>query len=226
MEGRKWRDYESHSRLISGEPDAPPCPDEKLPPGWRISEINGEMYYYNRRTGKRQYNHPNNCNKEESELPPSDEPRDPERSLPSPIPEEQLSGLSDGLSDGSDGLDGLDGLDGTSAGDAGGLVHRELDEGIERQKISQKEYIENQLKILEGSYDDLLKHYEIINYHILEIDDKILKMDNKFEELNNIAQSMRGGGLRNTKKRGKTKKRKKSKKRKNTKKRKYTKKGN
>ena len=162
-------------------------------------------------------------NKVEPELPSSYETIDPEGRLPSPIPEEteeQLSG-SDGISDGLDGTS--DGLDGTSAG---GWVQRALDGGLERQKISQKEYIENQLKILEGGYDDLLEHYEIINDQIIKIDDKLLKIDNKIGELKNIAQSMRGGGLRNTKKRGKTKKRKKSKKRKNTKKRKMSKKLN
>jgi hypothetical protein len=218
MEGRNWRDLESQRRLIRGDSDDPPCPDEKLPPGWSISEINGEIYYYKPRTGKKQYNHPNNCNKDDSPQTITD--------IPTPIPEDQSTGaltITEGLkkrysSNDISKLEKRISLIETDVGDLGDLIS---------ESGNDIEDVKNLISNLEkAAIDDVRSLREDVE----EIKSKIYLPGNQGQA--EKLEAFDGGGMRNTnkrgntKKRGKTKKRKMSKKRKKSKKRKMSKKRN
>ena len=81
-------EYIATKYRISGQEDTPPCFDESLPEGWTVKEAQGHKYYVNIHNPKPQFNHPNNCNRDDSELPSGDAPKSPTMSFPSPIPEE------------------------------------------------------------------------------------------------------------------------------------------
>lgn len=212
---KKYLNSRAQFQLIKGEPDDPPCPDAKLPEGWRkSSDADGETIYYKSRTGERQYNHPNNCNYDSPES--VTDSLESVTDIPTPIPEVQPTGVLT----------------------TGGLKKRYSSDDISQmgERISS---LESKLDKLDSDTGNLFDYYDSdIKKNKQEIQ-KILSLEGEFtafmkilEEMNQDVQKLKlktallGGGLRNTKKRKKSKKRKMSKKRKNTKKRKKTKKRN
>jgi len=166
-----YKDHEAQAQRIRGKPDDPPCPDEPLPASWRkSSDTKGEYIYYNRNTGERQYNHPNNCNKDDQST---------------PIPEDESVGVLTGIGQ--------------------GLKKRYSSDYISR--------LDERMLTLESRIDSLESNGRVV----------AIVVEDLVENVDKLKTKTAGGGLRNTKKRGKTKKkrntkRKKTKKRKNTKK--------
>ena len=208
------RRRDQFGNIITGHPDDPPCPAVAPPEGWTVqnNNVDGEnlIYYKYKKGEKRQYNHPNNCEpipEQEPEKEPEQGPESrlfPPQDVLSPIPEDDEDAPA-GPSSVKRGMQ----RSAASVMDASPMVSSRIDvnQGLE-DDITQVEErlssLESRVNSLESNGSDVA----VVVEYLVENVDKLAHL---------------GGGLRNTKKRGKTKKkrntkRKKTKKRKNTKK--------
>ena len=212
------RRRDQFGNIITGHPDDPPCPAVAPPEGWTVqnNNVDGEnLIYYKYKNGKkRQYNHPNNC----EPIPEQEHEKEPEQG-----PESRLFQPQDVLSP-------IPEDDGDEVEDApAGPPSVEL--GMQRSAASVMDaspMVSSRIDVNQGLKDDITQVKERLSslesrVNSLEIDG-LTVMGNLIEDVENLIKTAHlGGGLRNTKKRGKTKKRRNTK-RKKTKKRKNTKK--